>query len=268
LKILFILTLFASLFLSAGSWAQHINHVDPFLGSDGGGNVFPGATLPFGMLKAGPDTDDNTANAGWTPDQPINGFSQTHVSGTGGGAKYGNILIQPTTGDVLPTLHASARSNEHASPGYYGVTLERYGVHVDIAAARRSALYRFTYPASAHANVLIDAGHCLSSYSNQNENQSLMTSAVEVVSPTEVTGSTTVTGGWNQQPTSYTVYFYAIFDTAATAKGTWHDGALHPASQKEAKGGHTGAWFSFATRAGQVVQILHQPGAGKTKCAH
>jgi predicted alpha-1,2-mannosidase len=258
LKIPFALTLSASLFLSAGSWAQHINHVDPFLGSGGGGNVFPGATLPFGMLKAGPDTGNNTANAGWTPNQLINGFSQTHVSGTGGGAKYGNILIQPTTGDVLPADHASARSNEQASPGYYGVTLKRYGVRVDIAGARRSALYRFTYPAAASANILIDAGHCLSSSWRKNENQSLVTSAVEIVSPTEVTGSTTVTGGWNQQPTSYTVYFSAILDTAATATGTWHDGTLHPASQREpeTKEGHTGAWFSFATtRAGQVVQM-------------
>ncbi len=35
-------------------------------------------------------------NAGWAPmPEPVKGFSQMHVSGTGGGQKYGNILIQP-----------------------------------------------------------------------------------------------------------------------------------------------------------------------------
>ena len=66
--------------------SQQAAQVDPFLGVDGGGNTFPGALVPFGMVKAGPDMGDNSANAGWVAGQPINGFSQTHVSGTGGGA--------------------------------------------------------------------------------------------------------------------------------------------------------------------------------------
>src|ERR1700761_5709724 len=114
---IFSLPLLVVLYLSlpAASQAQHARFVDPLLGADGGGNTFPGATLPFGMLKAGPDTGDNSANAGWTPDKPINGFSQMHVSGTGGGAKYGNVLVQPTVGAVLPADHGSARAHEHAS---------------------------------------------------------------------------------------------------------------------------------------------------------
>jgi putative alpha-1,2-mannosidase len=73
------------------SWAQQAQLVDPFLGSEAGGNVFPGATLPFGMVKAGPDDDANLTSAGWMANDPINRFSQTHVSGTGGDPKYGNI---------------------------------------------------------------------------------------------------------------------------------------------------------------------------------
>lgn len=30
-------------------------YVDPFIGVDGGGNVFPGPCVPFGMVKVGPD---------------------------------------------------------------------------------------------------------------------------------------------------------------------------------------------------------------------
>lgn len=32
-----------------------VQSVDVFVGSAGGGNVFAGVTLPFGMVKAGPD---------------------------------------------------------------------------------------------------------------------------------------------------------------------------------------------------------------------
>jgi predicted alpha-1,2-mannosidase len=236
---------------------RQASFVDPLLGADGGGNVFPGAALPFGMLKAGPDTGDNTANAGWTATGPITGFSQTHVSGTGGGAKYGNILVQPTTGEVLPANHGSARSSERASAGFYGVTLSRYNIGVEIASARRSAVYQFTYPKSEEANLLVDAGHLLSSNPQWKEQQSLVSSWTRVVSPTEIIGATTVTGGWNYQATNYTVYFYLVTDTPAASFGTWHDGEIVPGSHSEDEktGVKTGAWFRFHTGAGQAVQM-------------
>jgi predicted alpha-1,2-mannosidase len=243
--------------LQAVGFAQHAQYVDPFLGSDGGGNVFPGATVPFGMLKAGPDTGSNSANSGWTPDQPINGFSQTHVSGTGGGAKYGNILVQPTTGDLLPFDHSSLRSDERATAGFYGVTLNRYNIAVEIASARHSAIYRMTYPAASHANLLVDAGHCLISGAKYGEGQSITSSSVEVLSPTEIAGSTSVTGGWNKQPNSYTVFFYLVIDTPTHRQGTWHDVHTYQVKQSEAKqeGPKTGAWLSFPTHAGQLVHM-------------
>src|SRR4051812_32951017 len=55
--------------------------VDPFIGTDHGGNVFPGPTLPWGLVKLGPDTTtlaDN--NAGYTAAGDIVGFSHLHVS--------------------------------------------------------------------------------------------------------------------------------------------------------------------------------------------
>src|SRR6185312_15069563 len=215
--------------LSTCSGAQTAKYIDPFLGTEGGGNVFAGPTLPFGMAKPGPDIGANTGNAGWLPDGNINGFSQTHVSGTGGGAKYGNILVQPTTGEVLPTDFSSPRRDESASAGFYSVNLLRYSTKVEITTSRRVALYRFTYPEASKANILFDAGHCLSSGAKQHEDQRLTGSSATVVSPTEVRGSTTVIGGWNQQTRPYTVYFDAITDIPATASGTWHDGSLSSA---------------------------------------
>lgn len=84
--------------------AQLYNHVDPFIGTEGtvpgtgynGGNTFPGAVVPFGMVKLGPDlTSANTsinANAGYLPDGNVTGLSLTHVSGTGGGRSMVSLL--------------------------------------------------------------------------------------------------------------------------------------------------------------------------------
>ena len=246
------------LFLVPPCNSQFVRHVDPFLGADGGGNVFPGPSMPFGMIKPGPDmaAENSDPNAGWAAQGDIRGFSHTHVSGTGGGAKYGNILVMPTTGEPAPLDAGSARQGERASAGYYGVTLARYGVGVEITAAQRSAIYRFKYPEGAKANLLFDVGHCLMATPDTfGESQSVTASEIRVISPTEVAGSTSVTGGWNKQPNSYTVYFYAKTDAAAASWGTWLNGWAQ-AGNAQASGGareRSGAWLSFSSQSGQQV---------------
>jgi len=236
--------------------AQNAQYVDPFWGIDGGGNTIPGPAMPFGMIKPGPDVGLNDQNAGWGAEGEINGFSQTHVSGTGGGPKYGNILVQPTVGDPRASNFGSPREDERGAIGYYAVTLKRYSVKVEITAGSRAAIYRFTYPSSSQANVLFDAGHCLSAYSSAGEGQSLTASSVSILSPTEVSGSSSVTGGWNMQKNSYTVYFYAVIDTPAASWGTWRDGTLHAGDREHGgDGAKTGAWLSFATNDGQQVRL-------------
>jgi predicted alpha-1,2-mannosidase len=201
------------------------------------------------MIKPGPDMTYGVRdyNAGWNDLGPIRGFSQTHVSGTGGGAKYGNIRVQPTTGPVAPFDALSDRANETAAAGLYSVTLARFKVGVEITAARRSALYRFTYPDGQPANLLFDVAHILRSGFKTGETQHLVASQVQILSPTTLAGSTTVRGGWNKQTTPYTVYFYAATDTAAVSSGTWLGDQLTPGS-KTASGTAdmpAGAWFSF-----------------------
>jgi predicted alpha-1,2-mannosidase len=238
-------------------YAQAALKVDPFLGIEGGGNTIPGPSMPFGMIKPGPDVGANQANSGWEATGRINGFSQTHVSGSGGGPKYGNILIQPTIGAPSATGIGSYREDEKGTIGFYRVGLRRYGIDVEITAAERAAIYRFTYPAAQKANILFDAGHCLSWISKAGEGQFLANSQLQVISPNEVSGSSSVTGGWNKQTRPYTVYFDAISDTAAQNWGTWRDGRLHPGGRTEGAehGSKTGAWLSFATQQGQQVTL-------------
>jgi len=246
------------LLLAVYAYGQSARFVDPLLGASGGGNVFPGAAVPFGMIKPGPDMatpEGHDPNAGWNATADIRGFSQTHVSGTGGGSKYGNILVQASTGEPAPMDSASPRADEQATAGFYSVKLARYDVGVEITTARRSAIYRLRYPEGARANLLFDVSHCLRSGVNTGEAQSTVASQVQVVSPTEVEGSSSITGGWNKQPNTYTVYFYAQIDAPATSWGTWLDGNLQ-ADSKSAHGGAkqaAGAWLSFAPTNGRPV---------------
>lgn len=62
--------------------------------ADGGGDVFVGGAVPFGMVKLGIDTyeepfNQSALNGGWTPQGFVTGISLMHESGTGGGPKYG-----------------------------------------------------------------------------------------------------------------------------------------------------------------------------------
>ena len=238
--------------------SQLARSVDPFLGASGGGNVFPGPAVPFGMIKPGPDMvpdGEDDANAGWDATRDIRGFSQTHVSGTGGGAKYGNILVQPTTGEPSPLDSQSPRADEKASAGLYSVRLTRFAVDAEITAARRTAIYRFRYPTTSQANLLFDVGHCLVATEKYGESQSVVASEVRIVSPTEVSGFTRVTGGWNKQPNTYTVYFFARTDTPAASWGTWLKGQLHPGTKTVSAPAKSssGAWLSFPVREGRPV---------------
>jgi predicted alpha-1,2-mannosidase len=226
------------LFLPITLLAQQASEVDPMLGADAGGNVFIGPTLPFGMAKPGPDYGNNEGNAGWKATGDLNGFSQLHVSGTGGGPKYGNISIQPMMGKPDPAHSAVPRKNEHAEVGYYSVDLGDTGIHAEITTARRTPVYRFTYPASGQRSLLVDVGHLLmklhDSPHRYDEGQIVYSTNVQVLSPTEVAGEQSSVIGWNIQTVPMRVYFYLVTDTPAVETGTWDDGKAPAASAKTA----------------------------------
>ena len=72
--------------------------VDPFVGTVGNGNCFPGPCRPFGMVQPSPDTGTKVTCGGYKfTDATIRGFSQTHLNGTGRPA-MGDIAILPMGG--------------------------------------------------------------------------------------------------------------------------------------------------------------------------
>lgn len=159
-------------------------YVDPFIGTGGHGHTYPGPALPFGMIQPGPDTRldgwDGCSGYHYT-DSLVYGFSQTHLSGTGI-EDYCDFLFMPTVGkpQFLNTLYASPfqKKNERASPGYYSTFLDKYKIRTEITTTRRAGLYKFTYPKSTEANVIIDLKH----------RDKVIDSWIEIVNDREIRG--------------------------------------------------------------------------------
>jgi predicted alpha-1,2-mannosidase len=188
--------------------------VDPFVGADAGGNTVPGAAVPFGFVELSPDTT-NADTSGYASAGQVIGFSHTHVSGTGGDSKYGNFRVTPTAGPLRVGNLRFSKSDESASPGYYAVTLAGDGgpIRCELTATRLAGLERFTFPAAADGNVILDASARVKLAQRATHVE------VNIVDDTHLSGVATFTGGWN--PGAYTLYFFAEFNRPMKSWGTW-----------------------------------------------
>ena len=188
---------------------DYTRYVDPRIGSEGLGRTFPGPCMPYGMAKPGPDAV-TMPNAGWAPiPEPVKGFSQMHVSGTGGGQKYGNILIQPYL-DSKEIIQK--RMDEKISLGYYACTFEN-GIRTEITASERCAFYRLDFGKKQKGKLLIDVATFLGvdTIPDKREAQQYVDSYVSCDGKYAVSGWSSVRGGWNNGG-PYTVYFYLQSD--------------------------------------------------------
>ena len=144
----------------AASGRKLLGYVDPFIGVDGDGQTVPGAGLPFGFARVSPDTTDpgsKYSTTGYDSNGEILGFSQTHVSGTGGSSKYGNFRMTPLVGELkVGDIHFS-KNEEEAAPGYYSVVLAQDRIKAELTATRLCGLHRYTFPPTSKAHVLVDA---------------------------------------------------------------------------------------------------------------
>ncbi|EKY12133.1 GH92 family glycosyl hydrolase [Capnocytophaga sp. oral taxon 324] len=150
---------------------QLTNYVNPFIGTDGTGNTYPGAMTPFGMVQLSPDI----GIPGWDrisgyfyPDSIITGFSHTHLSGTGAGDLY-DVLIMPTNSRFNERIEANNRlpfsyfshKHETATAGYYSVDLLSYGIKAELTATPRVGVQRYTFPNDEQSKITIDLGYSI-----------------------------------------------------------------------------------------------------------
>ncbi|MFH1808149.1 MAG: GH92 family glycosyl hydrolase [Pseudomonadota bacterium] len=234
-----------------------VDLVDPFIGTGGGGysqaQAFVGATLPFGMVKPGPDSSGpllgstgfaHTAGY-WYHDDHIDGFSLLHFHGTGV-EDYGNFLFMPTLGvDASKTSESGYRqffrhSREQASPGYYQVQLEDLGVDVELTASLHAAVQRYSFAAgSVEPAVVVDLGHGLG-------RTGCVDSEVQWdASAAELSGRMRNAGRFTGEDRAFDVYLSARFEPAPVSVQLFRDGELLD-GVASATGVRSGALVRFA----------------------
>ncbi|OTB05472.1 glycoside hydrolase family 92 protein [Hypoxylon sp. CI-4A] len=210
-----------------GTQAEDVNLTDyvlPFTGSTNGGNTFPGVSLPFGMVKLGPDLyTGSDSYSGYQSSGSFIGFSLLHESGTGGAPKYGVVSQMPAPGTIdnpLSDQSANRSTDDESRLGYYKSNLDN-GITVELGATSKAGLYKYTFPDDADgSNVIVDVSHVLPSYRGQGLGQSYLGGNISVKTidgGVQYQGSGSYDNGWNRAP-KWTVYFCGYFNQEATFK--------------------------------------------------
>jgi predicted alpha-1,2-mannosidase len=151
-----------------GQAQKPVDFVNILMGTDSefklsNGNTYPAIALPWGEHFWTPVTSG--INNGWTyvyHSNKIQSFKQTHQPSPWIG-DYGQFSLFPLTGAEKLQLKAEQRASwfshkaEIAQPHYYRVYLADYDIVTEITPTERAAIFRFTFPESDDAWILIDA---------------------------------------------------------------------------------------------------------------
>ena len=217
--------------------------------------LFPGAAMPFGMVKLSPDNQRQSWKAGYEYTiHNIAGFSHIHSWTMGG------LLTMPATGPLKiapgperdPDAGYRSRfrhETEIAKPGYYAVTLDDYGIRAELTASTRAGFQRYTFPKSDSARVLFDL-KIETEYGYE-----LLDAEIRRVSDTEIEGYAKQRGGrgagWNE----YTVHFVARLNKPFRSMGGWVNGRVLRDVRRIHGKGDVGCFLSFSTREGEKILL-------------
>ena len=265
-----------SLFLSLPAAAQQpVDYVDPFIGTTNFSVCNPGAVLPHGLMSVvpfnvmGSDLNQHDKDGRWwsAPYEYHNkfftGFAHVTMSGVGC-PELGSLLTMATTGPLDVDYHnyGSEYQDEKATPGYYALTLKKYGVRAETSATLRSGIERYTFP-KGRANILLNVGDGLSNESG---------GMVKRVSDTEIEGYRLLgTFCYNAQAV-FPIYFVMRVSKRPQTTGYWKKQPkftgvksqwdkdngrykLYENYNRELAGNEVGYYFSYDCREGEQIEV-------------
>jgi predicted alpha-1,2-mannosidase len=246
---------FTALLLLASSYTQAqtsgkitnpVDYVNPLMGTQSkpslsNGNTYPAIAVPWGMNFWTPQTGKMGDGWAYTYDaDKIRGFKQTHQPSPWMN-DYGQFAIMPVTGKLKFNEDERAswfsHKAEKATPYYYSVYLADADVTTEITPTERAAQFRFTFPKTDSAYVVVDA---------------LDKGSYIKIIPSErkiIGYSTKYARG--PLPKNFKNYFVIYFNKDFKMSKTW--------SKKDLKDGleidsdHSGAVIGFATTKGEQV---------------
>ncbi len=274
-----LMTVVAASTLHAAGVADRASLVNPLIGTANGGNVFPGATMPFGMVQFSPEaTPVNLKRMIAAPGgyeyraNRIRGFSLTNVEGWGCAGGSGDVPLMPITEavDGSPSLDFRhdysakfSHADEKAEPGSYRVKLDN-GVEVELAAALRMGVATFNFPEGKPARVLVRTSD---SEVGSTAAKTKIDAATGTVTGSVRSGNFCGYIGTEDRRPYYTLHFVARFDRPVTETGAWKDDKVNRGATASEGGtgfgskgfpeaGHgSGVWLGFGTGGAVRVRI-------------
>ncbi len=238
------------LFVNSSLWAKEnehhaddpIDYVNILMGTQSkfelsNGNTYPAIAMPWGMNFWTPQT--GKMGDGWQyryDSDKIVGFKQTHQPSPWIN-DYGQFSIMPTTGKAVFDEKSRASWFSHkaetAKPHYYSVYLADYDITTEITPTERAAIFRFTFPQSDSAAIVIDAFD--------------KGSSVQVVpEKNAIIGYTTRNSGG--VPENFKNYFVIVFDKPFVEYLNVRDGQISATRTDKNVSNHSGAVVCFKTR--------------------
>ena len=232
------------LMLSATAHAQLkdlVKYVDTRQGTDSNfglsyGNTFPATGMPYGMHLWSPQTGKNGDGFKYLyASDKIRGFGQAHQCSPWM-SDYAVYSFMPVVGELVVDQDKRAskfsHANETARPNYYSVTFDN-GIRTEMAPTTRAVHFRFSYPKSGDAYLVLDG------YTDMSEIK-IIPEKRQIV-------------GWvnNQRfvndAKSFRNYFVVQFDQPFKAYGIWENQKNEVfAGQTEGSGKGYGAYIQFA----------------------
>ncbi len=229
------------------------------------GFTSPGAVLPHSSTNLSPINKnlDVSYPAGVNypyvyPHRMMLGFSSGETRGAGGG-----FTIMPVVGNwtVPPERSASFydKGKEKAAPGYYSVFLDDYNTKVEMTATTWAGIFRFTFPATDKAHVILDLGR--------------LGGEVEITGDRMVHGRRATgrggRGGSNFGGNGASFYVaefsrpfqqYGVFKQIPPSQGTSGRGSMLGSSSvdpgnRTVSGPYAGAYVQFSTKQGEQVLV-------------
>ncbi len=225
-----------------------VEWVNTLMGTDSkvslsNGNTYPAICLPWGMNFWVPQT--NVMGNGWQYQysaDKIRGFKQTHQPSPWMN-DHGQFAIMPVTGHLRFRQDDRAswfsHKTEVAKPYYYSVYLADADVTTEITPTERAAQFRFTFPKTDSAFIVVDAfdkGSSIKIFPKQQK----------------IVGYTTRNS--RGVPDNFKNYFVLFFNKPFDAAYGWHDSTLVKDSLT-ITANHAGAIVAFKTLRGEQVSV-------------
>jgi len=210
--------------------------VDPFIGTVGGGNTFPGAVRAWGLVSVSPHNAPGSPSGYIRGEKRCTGFGHIHLSGTGCG-DFGSVILSfSRRTDVFAAPSQSCLlDSEAAHPGFYSAVLSDLGLTYQASVTRRCGISRIITRRPGPLRVYLDAGTSLAITGG---------GACRVENAREARGID-IAGGFCGESNREAIAFVCRFNRRSLRSGTWIGGRASGASSVAAADTELGAWFDF-----------------------